>query len=408
MKNHALRRAVLISVLTVALPVSVFRSHAAYTNGIYAEFNTSMGSFTCRLEYAIAPKATANFIGLATGQRSWLDLSSTQVKTNSFYSGTTFHRVIAGFMNQGGSPNGLGNDGPGYAFIDEFSPSLRFDRFGVLAMANSGPDSNGAQFFITATNSTPWLNDVHTIFGRLYGGSNVVYAINHVTTDANAKPLTNVVLQTINIRRVGPAAEGVDINTNGLPLVTNLNLKIAGAGTNVSLTFSNRLYADNRLYASTNFTNWAGTRLGIEITAPVTNSVIRSAGAPYHFFRAVQIQYPSSTLAPKTVAGRTATLTFTNGATGTLVIVFNSTGGGTYTYNGTPGNLFDYTWWQEPFNGKFWPIGFTGIVDLDMTLALNFDTALAGGFTGTVYPAPYYYPNAPNAYPVAGSFTLSP
>jgi peptidyl-prolyl cis-trans isomerase A (cyclophilin A) len=136
MKTNVFRRAVLIAALTAALPASVFRSHAAYTNGIYAEFNTSMGSFTCRLEYATAPKATANFIGLATGQRSWLDLSSAQVKTNPFYNGTTFFSVVAGLVNQGGSPNGLGNDGPGYAFIDEFSASLRFNTYGVLDNAS--------------------------------------------------------------------------------------------------------------------------------------------------------------------------------------------------------------------------------------------------------------------------------
>src|SRR5215471_14428699 len=93
-----------ITVLAIIVPSAT----AQYTNGIYAEFNTSMGSYTCRLEYASAPKAVANFIGLATGQRAWLDLPSGLVHTNPFYSGTIFHRVIAGFVIQGGSPNGLG------------------------------------------------------------------------------------------------------------------------------------------------------------------------------------------------------------------------------------------------------------------------------------------------------------
>jgi peptidyl-prolyl cis-trans isomerase A (cyclophilin A) len=398
--NNAFFRRVVLGLGLAAMPV-VFASvgSAQYTNGIYAEFNTSRGSFTCRLEYATAPKAAANFIGLATGHCSWLDLASAQVKTNPFYNGTTFHRVIAGFMIQGGSPNGLGNDGPGYAFIDEFSPSLRFNSYGVLAMANSGPDSNGSQYFITATNNTAWLNDLHTIFGRFYGGSNVVHAINHVATDANDKPLTNVVLQSLNIRRVGTAAQAFDIKAQGLPLVTNLNLKIARAGTNVSLTFSNRLYADNRLYASSNLTSWSGTRLGIEITAPVTNSVTQSAAAPYQFFRAMQIQYPSSTWAPKTVYGRTAALTFTNGAAGTLTIVFDSTGGGTYTLTGLPAGTVDsYSWYQEPYNGELWPIYFSDLIP--MTLALNFSTTTAGSFTGTAYPDPY------TSFPIGGTFTL--
>ena len=401
------RRAALRLALAAMLLVFASNSFAQYTNGIYAEFNTSMGSYTCRLEYASAPMTCANFIGLATGQRSWLDLPSGVVKTNPFYDGTTFHRVIAGFMNQGGSPNGLGTDGPGYAFVDEFSPSLRHDGFGVLSMANSGPDSNGSQYFITVS-AQPGLNDVYSVFGKLYGGSNVVYAINQVATDGNNKPLTNVIVTNLVIRRIGAAAMAFDINTNGLALVTNLNVQIAKAGTNVSLTFSNRLYADNRLYASSNLTGWTGTQLGIEIAAPVTNSVLRSGTAPSQFFRAAQIQYASSTFAPKTVTGRTLTLIFTNGFSGTNVVSFNTSNGGTYTYNGTAGSLYDYAWGQAPYNGKLWPIGFVGVLDFDLTLNLNFDVATAGGFSGKLYPPPYYYPYAPTTYPVAGSFTISP
>ena len=108
MKNELFRRALFRLSFAAALAVFSPLCSAQYTNGIYAEFNTSMGSYTCRLESALAPKAVANFIGLATGQRGWLDLPSGVVKTNPFYNGTTFHRVMPGFMNQGGSPNGLG------------------------------------------------------------------------------------------------------------------------------------------------------------------------------------------------------------------------------------------------------------------------------------------------------------
>ena len=115
MNNPIFCRTAFSSALAATLLLFGFPSRAQYagTNGIFAEFNTSMGSYTCRLEYVLAPKACANFIGLATGQRSWLDLPSGVVKTNPFYDGTTFHRVIAGFMNQGGSPNRQGTDGPG-------------------------------------------------------------------------------------------------------------------------------------------------------------------------------------------------------------------------------------------------------------------------------------------------------
>jgi cyclophilin family peptidyl-prolyl cis-trans isomerase len=397
MNNAFFRR--VVAQLVVAATLLVFTSigSAQYTNGIYAEFNTSLGSYTCALYYAQSPKAVANFIGLATGQRAWLDLPSGVVKTNPFYNGTIFHRVIAGFMIQGGSPNGVGTDGPAYSFVDEFTNTLRFDSFGVLAMANSGPDSNGSQYFVTVS-PQPGLNDVHTIFGKLYGGSNVVYAINHATTDGNDKPLTNVVVQSVNIRRIGTAANAFDISTNGLPLVTNLNLKIARAGANVSLTFSNRLYADNRLYSSSNLSSWTANQLGIETVAPVSNTNLESAGAPAQFFRAAQIQYPSSTLAPKNMLNRTLTLSF-NAGVGTIVIAFDSSGGGAYTYSGgSPGTVTSYTWLQQPYNGKLWPIYYSGLVP--MTLALNYTNTTSGTFTGTAYSG--------TPFDVSGSFSHSP
>src|SRR5437867_7429312 len=245
MISRLLRRMFLCSALCVSLGFA-FRARAQ-ANGIYADFTTSMGSFTCRLEYAIAPKAVANFIGLAAGQRPWLDLPLGLARTNAFYNGLLFHRVVAGFVIQAGSPNGQGTDGPGYAFPDEISPSLRFTNTGILAMANSGTNSNGSQFFITVTNR-PDLNDRYTIFGELAGGTNVVIAISQVATNANSKPLTNVFIQNVGIRRVGTAAQAFDINAQNLPLVTNLPLAIANGTGQVSLTFSNRLYADNRLY----------------------------------------------------------------------------------------------------------------------------------------------------------------
>ena len=387
MNNFIVRLGGCVAGLIAAFLVYTPNCHAQYTNGIYAEFNTSMGSFTCRLEYALAPKACANFIGLATGQRSWLDLPSGVVKTNPFYDGTTFHRVIAGFMNQGGSRNALGTDGPGYAFIDEFSASLRHDRFGILSMANSGPDSNGAQYFITVS-AQAQLNDVHTVFGRLYGGSNVVYAINHVATGANDKPLVNVVMNSIAIRRVGTAAQAFDINAQGLPIVTNLNLQLAKSGDNVSLTFSNRLSADTRLYTSTNLNQWTAQPLGIEITAPPPGMVVQTANLPNAFFRAAQVQYASSTFAPKQVVGRTLTLVFSPGGPGTIVHTFTNTTSGTYTWSmGSSGVITDYAWSQEAFNGKLWPIYYSTIVP--MTLSLNFNNATSGTFKGTAYTTPF-------------------
>ena len=400
--------------LVSALLLFTFNVSAQYTNGIYAEFNTSMGSYTCRLEYALAPKTVANFISLATGQRSWLSETSGVVRTDPLYNGVIFHRVISNFMNQAGSPTGLGNGGPGYQFVDEFTPGLRHDGFGVLSMANSGPDSNGSQFFITVT-AQPQLNDVHSVFGRLYGGSNVVLAINRVTTDASDRPLTNVVLNSVAIRRIGAAALAFDIQTNGLPLVTNLSVKISPAGTNAGLTFSNRINVDNRLFASANLTSWVQTLVGVETAVPVTNTIYRSAGAARQFYRMAQVQYASNLFPPRSVLGRTLSITFTNGTAGTLVVTFNANGtngGGTYvragnaSQNGT-GSLLGYNYALDPFNGKLLPIGFLGPWDADMTITLNFDTATAGGVKAVVYPPPYY-PNTFAAYSVSGHFTITP
>jgi hypothetical protein len=267
--------------------------------------------------------------------------------------------------------------------MDEFSPSLRHDSFGVLSSANSGPDSNGAQYFVTVA-PTPWLDDVHTVFGKLYGGSNVVYAINHVATGANNKPLTNVVVQGVNIRRIGPAAQAFDLNAQGLPLVTNLCLKIAAVGADVSLTFSNRLYADNRLYASSDLTSWTGAELGIEIAAPVSNAITRSAGLGSQFFRMAQVQYPSSTLAPKSLLSRTLTLNFNGSQWGTITITFNSSGGGSYTDSlGPGGTMTSYVWAQQPYRGFPSPINLSGLAPL--YLRLDFTSGSAGTISGQWY-----------------------
>jgi peptidyl-prolyl cis-trans isomerase A (cyclophilin A) len=164
-------------------------------------FDTSMGQIACVLFPDKAPKTVANFISLAMGTKSWTNPMTGQVnKGKSLYEGTIFHRVMPNFMIQGGDPIGNGTGGPGYRFEDEFSPDLRFDRPGRLAMANSGPDTNGSQFFITEV-PTPHLDDRHTIFGQCDDPSvNVVKTIARVATDPrNNKPNQDVVIKKITI-----------------------------------------------------------------------------------------------------------------------------------------------------------------------------------------------------------------
>jgi peptidyl-prolyl cis-trans isomerase A (cyclophilin A) len=169
-------------------------------NGPYVVIDTSMGRITCQFYQKQAPHAVANFIGLAQGTKDWTDPTSNKVQRHKhYYDGTTFHRVIPEFMIQGGDPTGTGMGGPGYAFDDEIDPNLNFDRPGRLALANSGPNTNGSQFFIT---ELPFEsgNGHYVIFGQCDDASvDVVKAIARVQRDSNDKPLSPVMLQKVTI-----------------------------------------------------------------------------------------------------------------------------------------------------------------------------------------------------------------
>jgi peptidyl-prolyl cis-trans isomerase A (cyclophilin A) len=163
----------------------------------YATFKTSMGEIRVRLLSEHAPKTVENFVGLATGSLQWRHPRSGDQRTEPLYDGTVFHRVIPDFMIQGGDPLGTGTGGPGYTFEDEVSGGPSFDRPGLLAMANAGPNTNGSQFFITEV-PTPWLDRKHTIFGEVVDGFDVVKEIAH-TPAANDRPKTPVTLERIEI-----------------------------------------------------------------------------------------------------------------------------------------------------------------------------------------------------------------
>ena len=165
---------------------------------LYAHFTTSEGKFTVRLFDAETPNTVANFTGLAEGSKEWTDPSTRQPSKERLYDGTIFHRVIPDFMIQGGDPLGTGTGGPGYKFADEFHPDLSFNRPYLLAMANSGPGTNGSQFFIT-TAPTTWLTGKHTIFGEVISGTDVVDAISRVQTGRNDRPQSDVVIESVEI-----------------------------------------------------------------------------------------------------------------------------------------------------------------------------------------------------------------
>ena len=165
-----------------------------------AEFVTSEGNFTIRLFDKEVPNTVANFVGLAEGSKEWTDPRTHQKTTQPYYDGIIFHRVIDGFMIQGGDPLGKGFGGPGYNFADEFHPSLRHTKAGILSMANAGPNTNGGQFFITL-GPTPHLDNRHSVFGEVESGMDVVKKIGSTKTGAQDRPVKDVVIQTVKIRR---------------------------------------------------------------------------------------------------------------------------------------------------------------------------------------------------------------
>jgi len=165
-----------------------------------AVLHTSLGDIRVDLFGNHAPKTVRNFVGLADGTQEWRNPATNSAGSGALYDGTKFHRVIPGFMIQGGDPLGTGTGGPGYKFADEFHPELQFDRPYLLAMANSGPATNGSQFFITVT-PTAWLTHKHTIFGEVADqeSRDVVDAIGGVETGAADRPKTDVVITSITI-----------------------------------------------------------------------------------------------------------------------------------------------------------------------------------------------------------------
>jgi len=158
-----------------------------------AVFDTSLGSFEIELYAKECPETVWNFINLAEGRQE-------TVKEGNFYDGLGFHRIIDGFMIQGGCPLGNGTGGPGYKFQDEFDPSLRHDNEGILSMANAGPGTNGSQFFITL-GPQPHLDDRHSVFGRVVQGMDIVRSIGSVETGTMDRPLDPVVINSVSIRR---------------------------------------------------------------------------------------------------------------------------------------------------------------------------------------------------------------
>ena len=195
---HTLCRLFGLVLLILTLSGESGMAKTKLKDGLYARFDTPKGDILCSLEFEKTPLTVANFVGLAEGTK---DLGGgAKAKGDKFYDGLKFHRVIPDFMVQGGCPLGTGTGGPGYTFPDEIDPELKHSRPGILSMANSGPGTNGSQFFITHV-PTPWLDGKHTVFGHVVSGQDVVNKIEG-----------NDLINSIEIIRVGRAAENFESN----------------------------------------------------------------------------------------------------------------------------------------------------------------------------------------------------
>ena len=363
---------------------------------IYADVTVSggvSGTFTITLEDTKAPITVANFIGLATGQKGWLDLVTGGIRYDPFYNGVTFHRVIAGFMSQTGSRNGNGTDGPGYTFRDEIDPTLSHQPY-TVSMANSGPNSNGSQWFVTQ--GTPsHLDGVHTVFGSVSdaGSQAVCAAINAVATDVSDRPLTPVTISSITVR--GPSLAGFNVNSSSLPKVLNGGPVMKVEGANHALGFDHESYSIYYAFHSETLTSWTAfiSSQYFHTSPPAAGDidVTGLATGSKHFYRLARVDYSSCNTdtapAPVSIGGKTMTFPGLFG-TNYVTLIFNAGGtAGTYQYLFEGGAVQSGAITSVFYDKNGTPYSPSLVVNWDMGAAitfniLNFSQATAGKFTG--------------------------
>ena len=397
---------------------------AALHAQIYADFTVSsggspLGTFRVLLEHEKAPRTCANFIGLASGKRPWIDVTNGAVRTNTpYYDGLTFHRLVHSFVIQGGSPNGQGNDGPGYTILDEYHPDLRHSSDYVLSMAKSGfPNTGGSQFFITLRD-TPELDDKHSVFGKVISGTAIIDGFKNpanfptdrsVNTDPTAnpnlfndKPFTPIVIDSVVIS--GPSYAGFDLNAASLrlPHVSGTDMRISRntAAATMSTTFDRRPKTDYMLLQSPDLATWSAPRFILSLDSEVNQElVITSRPEPSYFLNLATVDYDQIPNAPADLVAGTKKLRlkFVNGQY--LDMAFNGLGGGTWFDSGSNATgPITFTNWVDQAGATgvivtsssipfALPLGFLGVTlgdyfatgsDLDLGTWLSFHTATTG------------------------------
>ncbi|MGI9240352.1 MAG: peptidylprolyl isomerase [Verrucomicrobiales bacterium] len=265
---------------------------------LYADVSTTMGDFTLEMFYKESPKTAANFVSLAEGSRKWIDPESGVVRENTpYFDGIIFHRVIEGFMNQVGSPQGTGSDGPGYVFCDEVSNGVLHDQAYLLSSANSGPNTNGSQLFITVA-ETPWLDGIHTVFGKVSSGTEVIDAINSVETNASDRPVEEVSITSITIRRVGEEAMAFDVTAQELPEVEQTPIGIKESPDGMTLVADQPAGTSMGVFRSQNLATWSDESRHIGPLSPELTEYELSGEEVREFYRASLVRWPAEASFP--------------------------------------------------------------------------------------------------------------
>lgn len=378
---------------------------------IYADFTvssggTSLGTFRVLLEHTKAPRTCANFIGLASGKRPWIDVTNGAVRTNKpYYDGLTFHRLIHSFVIQGGSPNGQGTDGPGYTILDEYNSTLRHSSQYVLSMAKSGfPNTGGSQFFITLR-ATPELNDKHSVFGTVISRTDIIDGFKNpglFPTGAGDKPVTPIIIDSVMIS--GPSYAGFNLTATSLRLphvsATAMRLTRNTAAATMTATFDRKPKTDYMFLQSPDLVTWLPPRFILSLDSEVNQElVITSRPEPSYFLSLATVGYDQIPNAPANLVagGKKLRLKFVGGQY--LDMAFNGLGGGTWFDSGSnSAGPITFTNWEDqagetsvietassiPFAI---PLGFLGVTlggyfapgrDLNLGTWLSFHTETTG------------------------------
>lgn len=369
---------------------------------IYADVTVAgavSGTFTITLEHVKTPGTVANFIGLATGRRGWLDRLTGAIRYDGYYNGVTFHRVIAGFMNQTGSRAGDGTDGPGYAFKDEFDATLTHSSAYVVSMANSGKHTNGSQIFITAA-PQPSLNGKHAVFGRVTAGMAVCDAINVTPTVPPDRPAVPITITGITV--YGPSYAAFDLAQPLLPVLKDAAPFLKKTGASFALAYDHRTFSEYFGFHSGDLAAWTKFINGYSSGAPATGdlNVTALATGAQRFFRLGRCDYSTcaNLFVPASLAGKTLTFPAMFG----FVAAINAAGtGGTYTYTGFGGGsgpLIEASYVPQPYWGNLfleWGAGYLMAFD-----RLEYTSATGGTFAARTNIIGYEN--------VSGTFTSTP